>query len=120
MNENISRGQIYLADLEPTIGSEQGGARPVLILQNDIGNRHSPTTIIAAITSRIYTKHILPTHYMFPSSSGLTHDSIALLEQIRVIDKSRILKYLGTLTPNDMINIDQKIVISLGINNYYI
>ena len=120
MNENISRGQIYLADLEPTIGSEQGGTRPVLILQNDIGNRHSPTTIIAAITSRIYTKPILPTHYMIPSSSGLTHDSIALLEQIRVIDKSRILKYLGTLTPNDMINIDQKIVISLGINNYYI
>lgn len=58
MNENISRGQIYLADLEPTIGSEQGGARPVLILQNDIGNRHSPTTIIAAITSRIYTKRL--------------------------------------------------------------
>ncbi len=120
MSEQILRGQIYLADLEPTIGSEQGGTRPVLIIQNNIGNKHSPTTIIAAITSKIFTKHMLPTHYQISASEGLTRNSIVLLEQIRVIDKARILRYLDTLSEADMINIDRKLVTSLGINKYYL
>lgn len=120
MNRFITRGQIYLADLEPTIGSEQGGTRPVLIVQNDMGNKHSPTTIIAAITSRIYTKNVLPTHFMIPDGSGLAQSSIVLLEQLRVIDKSRLLKHIGALSPADMISIDRKLIISLGINKYYL
>lgn len=120
MNNQILRGQIYLADLEPTIGSEQGGTRPVLILQNNIGNKHSPTTIVAAITSKIFTKHTLPTHYQIFANEGLTQNSIVLLEQIRVIDKARILRYLDSLSEADMLKIDQKLVVSLGINKYYL
>ena len=93
--KEIKRSEIYYADLNPVRGSEQGGIRPVLILQNDIGNKHSPTTIVAAITSR-QTKAKLPTH-VDVTMEGLTKDSIVLLEQIRTIDKNRLTEYVGRL-----------------------
>lgn len=111
---NIKRGDIYYADFDSYIGSEQGGKRPVVIIQNDIGNRWSPTVIIAAVTSKI-KKTVLPTHVEINTES-LAKDSIALLEQIKTIDKSRLGDYLGTVDNKTMKNIDDAIKISLGIN----
>jgi len=110
---NIRRGQIYYADLSPVIGSEQGGMRPVLIIQNDIGNSHAPTVIAAAITSRL-SKASLPTHIEI-RKCGLTKDSIVLLEQIRTLDKRRLKAYMGELDENTMAQIDKAIMISLGV-----
>ncbi|MBO5374938.1 MAG: type II toxin-antitoxin system PemK/MazF family toxin, partial [Clostridia bacterium] len=94
---NIRRGDIYYADLSPVIGSEQGGLRPVLIVQNDVGNRYSPTVIAAAITSRI-SKTKLPTHIdIYASNVGLSKDSVVLLEQIRTLDKTRLKEKMGHL-----------------------
>lgn len=118
MYNQIIRGQIYYADLETTVGSEQGGVRPVLIIQNNIGNKYSPTTIIVAMTARIHTKHNLPTHHFISSSVGLKYDSIVLLEQIRTIDKARLREYIGTIRNEDMQQIERKLIISLGINKY--
>lgn len=112
------RGQIYYADLEKTVGSEQGGVRPVLIIQNNIGNKYSPTTIIVAMTTRVHSKHNLPTHHFISSSVGLKHDSIILLEQIRTIDKARLREYIGTVGKEDMLQIERKLIVSLGINKY--
>lgn len=112
----ILRGQIYYADLDPSLGSEQGGVRPVLVIQNDIGNRHSPTLIVAALTGQIYAKHNLPTHLLISSSVGLKMDSIVLLEQIRTIDRMRILGYVGKLVNEAMKIIDERLIISLGIS----
>lgn len=112
MNQ-IKRGEIYFADLSPVVGSEQDGVRPVLILQNNMGNRHSPTTMVAAITSR-KTKTKLPTHVRI-SVTGLKSESIVLLEQIRTIDKSRLGEYVGKLSKSDMGRIDHAIIVSLGI-----
>lgn len=106
----IKRGQIYYADLSPVIGSEQGGVRPVLIVQNDMGNAHSPTTIVACITS-IQTKHKLPTHIDIP----LKKDSIILTEQLRTIDKRRLSTFLGELDEKTMEKVDNAIKISLGV-----
>ena len=114
MNQTIVRGQIYYADLNPVVGSEQGGIRPVLIIQNDIGNRHSPTVIVAAITSRA-AKATLPTHCFLGARAGLAHDSIALLEQIRTIDKRRLQDYAGTLGRDDMQDIDRALAVSVGL-----
>lgn len=111
---NIKRGDIYYADFDIYIGSEQGGKRPVVIIQNDIGNRWSPTVIVAAVTSKI-KKTVLPTHVEINTES-LAKDSIALLEQIKTIDKSRLGDYLGTVDNETMKNIDDAIKISLGIN----
>ena len=97
MELTIKRGDIYYAELNPVIGSEQGGTRPVLIISNDIGNKHSPTVIIAPITSRIHTKAKLPTHTLIKDFDGLDKNSIILFEQIRTIDKQRLREYLGTL-----------------------
>ena len=108
----VKRGQIYYADLSPVIGSEQGGIRPVLIIQNDIGNTHSPTVIAAAITSR-FSKASLPTHIEI-RKCGLAKDSIVLLEQIRTLDKRRLKAYMGELDENTMSQIDKAIMISLG------
>jgi mRNA interferase MazF len=94
MEKTIKRGDIYYAELNPVIGSEQGGTRPVLIISNDIGNRHSPTVIVAAITSRVHTKAKLPTHTAIRDFEGLNKDSIILLEQIRTIDKKRLQEYI--------------------------
>lgn len=118
MDNQILRGQIYYADLETTVGSEQGGIRPVLIVQSNIGNKYSPTTIIVAMTARVHTKHDLPTHHFISSSVGLKHDSIVLLEQIRTIDKARLRGYIGTINKDDMSQIERKLIISLGINKY--
>lgn len=98
MEKTIKRGDIYYAELNPVIGSEQGGTRPVLIISNDIGNRHSPTVIVAAITSRVHTKAKLPTHTAIRDFEGLNKDSIILLEQIRTIDKKRLQEYIGMLS----------------------
>ena len=111
----IQRGDIYYADLRPVIGSEQGGVRPVVIIQNNIGNRHSPTVIVAAITSRL-CKHRLPTHIMIGSNfPGLHRDSMILMEQVRTIDRSRLLEYIGSLDSAQLIRMNRAIVISLGL-----
>lgn len=112
--KEIKRREIYYADLSPVVGSEQGGNRPVLIIQNDVGNKHSPTTIVAAITSR-KTKASLPTHVEI-QTQGLAKDSVVLLEQIRTIDKSRLKEYIGELEFSAMQKVDRAIVTSFGIN----
>lgn len=111
----IRRGDIFFADLSPVVGSEQGGTRPVLILQNDIGNQYSPTTIVAAITSQI-SKAKLPTHVEVSArTSGLEKDSVILLEQIRTIDKSRLMEKVASLNEDAMERVGQAIEISLGL-----
>ncbi|HHX09767.1 MAG TPA: type II toxin-antitoxin system PemK/MazF family toxin [Firmicutes bacterium] len=110
-----SRGEIYFADLNPVLGSEQGGFRPVLIIQNDIGNKYSPTVIISAITSQIQ-KARLPTHVELPARlSNLERDSVILLEQIRTIDKRRLKKRVAKLDSEIMSQVDEGLVISLGL-----
>ena len=111
----VKRGQIYIADLDKSVGSEQSGIRPVLVLQNNVGNKHSPTTIVACITTRFANKPSLPTHYYLPDGTGLRNRSFVILEQIRVIDKSRLHKYIGDVPPRFMNIINKKISISLGI-----
>lgn len=111
----IRRGEIYYAELNPVVGSEQGGTRPVLVIQNDIGNQYSPTTIIAAITSQI-SKAKLPTHVEVTARrSGLERDSVILTEQIRTIDKSRLKEKVTVLDEETMARIGQAIEISLGL-----
>jgi mRNA interferase MazF len=113
---NIRRGDIYYADLSPVVGSEQGGMRPVLIIQNDVGNKHSPTVIAAAITSQI-NKARLPTHIELSANSyGLTKDSVVLLEQIRTIDKKRLKEKMGKIDSGLMNRIDNAIAVSFGLN----
>lgn len=113
---SVKRGEIYYADLSPVVGSEQGGIRPVLIVQNDVGNRHSPTVIAAAITSRL-DKAKLPTHISLEAAScGLQKDSIVLLEQIRTIDKKRLKDRMGSLDPNAMNRVDNALSISFGLH----
>ncbi len=113
----IRRGELYFADLSPVIGSEQGGTRPVLIIQNDLGNKHSPTVIIAAITSKI-NKAKIPTHVEISSTVyPIEHDSVILLEQIRTIDKKRIKQKIGCLSSSDMELVDQAISISFWLTN---
>lgn len=112
---NIRRGDIYYADLSPVVGSEQGGTRPVLIIQNDIGNQYSPTTIVAAITSHI-DKPKLPTHVEMPATpGGLGKNSVILLEQIRTIDKSRLMEKVTFLESEMMAKVNQAVEISLGL-----
>ena len=111
----IKRGDIFYADLSPVVGSEQGGLRPVLIVQNDVGNRYSPTVIAAAITSRM-TKTRLPTHIdIYASDAGLTKDSVVLLEQIRTIDKQRLKEKMGHLSDRMMAEVDEALSVSFGL-----
>lgn len=112
---NIKRGEVYYADLRPVVGSEQGGVRPVLIVQNDVGNKYSPTTIIAAITSK--EKNPIPTHVNIHKSkeNGLKVDSTITLEQFRTIDKSRIKERIGQLNPSDLEKVMNALKISLAI-----
>ena len=115
MTNNVKRGDIYYADLSPVVGSEQGGVRPVLIVQNDTGNKHSPTVIAAAITSQI-NKARLPTHIELGAQSyGLTKDSVVLLEQIRTIDKRRLKERMGQIDDDLMNRVDNAIAVSFGI-----
>ena len=109
----VKRGDIFYADLSPVVGSEQGGLRPVLIVQNDIGNKYSPTIIAAAVTSKI-NKAKLPTHIELPSAYGLAKDSVILLEQIRTLDKRRLKERIGELPPATMVRVNRAILISLG------
>ena len=112
---NIKRGDIYYADLSPVIGSEQGGLRPVLIVQNDVGNRYSPTVIAAAITSRM-GKTKLPTHIDVPGTeAGLAKDSVILLEQIRTLDKKRLREKMGHLDEETMRTVNGAIHVSFGL-----
>ena len=115
----IKRGQIYLANLGEGYGSEQGGIRPVLVVQNNKGNKHSPTILVACITSKAHSKHYLPTHYVIPKHVGLKYDSLVMMEQIKVIDEKRIIKYIGKLSPNFMKILDKKIKISFGLTYPY-
>lgn len=112
----IKRGEIYYANLCPILGSEQGGVRPVLILQNNMGNHFSPTTIVAAITSR-ETKIGMPTHVKV-TTSGLNRKSIVLLEQIRTIDKTRLLEYVGSFDRANMKQVEKALIVSLGLDGY--
>jgi mRNA interferase MazF len=112
----VKRGEIYFAQLNPVIGSEQGGIRPVLIVQNDIGNQYSPTTIILAITSQI-NKAKLPTHIELKAKDyGLERDSVILAEQVRTIDKSRLKQRIAVLKLETMQRVDQALAISLGLH----
>ena len=109
----VHRGEVFYADLSPVVGSEQGGVRPVLIVQNEIGNRHSPTVIAAAITSR------LPTHINIRAEdTGLAKDSVVLLEQIRTLDKHRLRERAGQITAEDQRRVDQALDVSLGLSSY--
>ena len=115
MQNPVKRGDIYYADLSPVVGSEQGGMRPVLIVQNDTGNRHSPTVIAAAITSQTGTAR-LPTHIELSARSyGLSRDSVILLEQIRTLDKSRLRERMGQLDAPTMDRVNNAIAVSFGL-----
>ncbi|HIR55680.1 MAG TPA: type II toxin-antitoxin system PemK/MazF family toxin [Candidatus Scatomorpha intestinigallinarum] len=115
MQNPVKRGDIYYADLSPVVGSEQGGMRPVLIVQNDTGNRHSPTVIAAAITSQT-GKARLPTHIELSARSyGLSRDSVILLEQIRTLDKSRLRERMGQLDAPTMDRVNNAIAVSFGL-----
>ena len=112
---SVKRGEIYYADLSPVVGSEQGGIRPVLIVQNDIGNKHSPTVIAAAITSK-KEKSALPTHISVQASScGLAKDSVVLLEQVRTLDKRRLKERMGELDDTSMAQVNTALSTSLGL-----
>ena len=114
-NSVVKRGDIFYADLSPVVGSEQGGVRPVLIVQNDTGNRHSPTVIAAAITSQT-GKARLPTHISLAAMScGLPKDSVVLLEQIRTLDKKRLREKMGHVEENVMEKVDLAIAVSFGL-----
>ncbi|MBE5741029.1 MAG: type II toxin-antitoxin system PemK/MazF family toxin [Clostridiales bacterium] len=111
----VNRGDIYYADLSPVIGSEQGGVRPVLVVQNDVGNKYSPTVIVVAITSQL-SKAKLPTHIELPRDrSRLSKDSVILLEQIRTLDKRRLQEKISTLDEDIMDMVDVALMISLGV-----
>ena len=116
VDNSVKRGDIFYADLSPVVGSEQGGVRPVLIVQNDTGNRHSPTVIAAAITSQT-GKARLPTHIsVSPLSCGLPKESIILLEQVRTLDKRRLREKMGRLEENVMKQVDAAIAVSFGLH----
>ncbi len=111
----VKRGEIYYADLSPVVGSEQGGVRPVLIVQNDIGNKHSPTVIAAAITSQ-KEKNKLPTHIELNAAScGLAKDSVVLLEQVRTLDKRRLKERMGELDSSAMSQVNDALSVSFGL-----
>lgn len=111
---SIKRGDLFYADLSPVVGCEQGGIRPVLIIQNDIGNYYSPTIIVAAITSQ--PKKKMPTHVEIGCIEALQKNSVVLLEQIRTIDRTRLLEYIGSISRQRMLLVDQALAISIGLN----
>jgi mRNA interferase MazF len=112
----IRKGEIFLANLEPTLGSEQGGIRPVLIIQNDISNKHSPVTIVAAITSKIFNKEFPTNVFLSKIDSGLDKDSTVLLNQIKTIDKLRLIKKIGSVDNFTMNKVDRALKISLALD----
>ena len=110
----VHRGEVFYADLSPVVGSEQGGVRPVLIVQNDTGNRHSPTVIAAAITSQT-GKAKLPTHYLLKAENGLELPSLVLMEQLRTIDKRRLETYIGHLEEPHIRRLNRALAVSVGL-----
>ena len=115
MRKEIKRGELFFCNLDPVIGSEQGGTRPVLIIQNDVGNKYSPTTIVVAtITSKV-SKTELPTHVSLSHVPGLDRDSLLLLEQLRTVDRSRLRSLIGRLDPDTMKQVNQALAVSLGL-----
>jgi mRNA interferase MazF len=112
--KDIKKGQIYYADLSPVIGSEQGGYRPVLIIQNDVGNKYSPTVIAAVITSR-HTKADLPTHIWLNAECGLPKESMVECEQVRTLDKKRLKEFMGTVSKEVMQEVDKGLKISFAL-----
>ena len=111
----IARGELYIADLDPVVGSEQGGLRPVLVIQNDTGNRYSPTVVVLAVTSQLQ-KARLPTHVLLSAAGhGLERDSVVLAEQVRTLDKRRLRTRIGSLTPEDMAQVRRAVMVSLGL-----
>ena len=111
----VKKGDLYFADLSPVVGSEQGGVRPVLVVQNDVGNKYSPTIIVAAVTSQT-GKAKLPTHVeLAATQGGLSKNSVVLLEQLRTIDKKRLKERIGTLSVNQLPDVDAALGVSLGI-----
>lgn len=116
MNTTYLRGQLYYADLSRGIGSEQEGYRPVLIIQNDVGNKYSPTVIVAAVTSKVGVKPKLPTHYFIEANTvGLTAPSIVLLEQLRTLDKRRLERYIGQVDSRHIREINRALAVSVGL-----
>jgi mRNA interferase MazF len=113
-NKNIKRGDIFYADLNPIVGSEQGDTRPVLVVQNDMGNEHSPCVIVTPLTGNLKKIH-LPTHVVIPRSVGLDRDSLALVEQIRTIDRTRISDYIGRINDTQQAAIDKALSICVGL-----
>lgn len=114
----VKKGDLYFADLSPVIGSEQGGVRPVLVVQNNVGNKYSPTIIVAAVTSQ-KNKAQLPTHVSIDAAgNGLSKNSVVLLEQLRTIDKSRLRERIGTLNQELMPDVNEALGVSLGINAF--
>ena len=116
-DKKILRGDMFYANLGRGIGSEQKGYRPVLVIQNDVGNKFSPTVIVASITSRVGIKAKLPTHYFINTEDGLQAPSIILLEQIRTIDKKRLDSYIGPLSPKNIEGVNEALSISVGLHN---
>ena len=111
----VARGELYTADLDPVVGSEQGGLRPVLVIQNDTGNRYSPTVIVLAVTSQLQ-KARLPTHVLLPAAGrGLERDSVVLAEQVRTLDKRRLRARIGQLSPAGMAQVGRALAVSLGL-----
>ena len=118
MDRKITRGDMYYTDLTLGVGSEQIGCRPVLIIQNDIGNKHSNTVIAAIITSKTKGKAKLPTHCLIRKQQGLGQDSLVLLEQVRTLDKSRLREYIGTLNGETMSKVDEALAVSVGLQHH--
>lgn len=116
----VKRGDIYLADLSDANGSEQGKVRPVVVIQNNRGNKYSPTTIVACLSSKVNSKHHLPTHYLLPDGLGLKYKSMVMCEQIRVLDKSRLIKKITKLDKRHMMHIDRRIKISLDLKQQHL
>ena len=116
MVKKIKRGEIYIADLDPVIGSEQGGERPVVVIQNNVGNYYAPTLIVAPITSRHFKKAKQPTHVALVGVDNLTSPSVVLMEQILTIDKSRVIKYIGKVSDEQIRFVDKAVKVSLGID----
>ena len=114
MRKAIRRGDLFYADLNPVVGSEQGGIRPVLIVQNNVGNHFSPTVVAAAITSR-KAKSSLPTHILLEDVPGLAPTSLMLLEQLRTIDRKRLRGYIGRISEEKMLEVDAALAVSIGI-----
>ena len=115
----INRGDIFYADLNGTVGSEQSGIRPVIITQNEVGNKYSPTVIVVPLTRKLRLKIEQPTHYWLRPNGYIKYDSIALTEQIRVIDKRRLKQKIGVINDKVMQEIDKKIIVALGIKNVF-